>query len=331
MNPPPQDDIPIITQFKSVDGQWELTEDNINRIDPDSGETILHNYCQYINSTPITVFEYLIETKGSDAIRTKDNSNNTPLHYAIQCSRGGDIAVLYYLLNQKNVDVNIKGESDRTLLHFACKAINTLPLDIYKLLIETHGADVNAQDNCNNTPIHDALYPFDPNYGGDAAVLMYLLNQKNVNAKIKNESDRTLLHLACQFINRLPLDIYMVLIETHGADINTRDNCNDTPIRDACNYFNPNYGGDIAVLTYLLNQKGQTGYSLLHFACKNINTFPLDHKACINLISCAWDGHTTRQGFNQDEEEAKVDLFWASIMEIVVENCIKQVVNETTL
>jgi len=49
--PPPRDDDPIITQFKPVEGQWELTEDNIKHIDPETGETILLNYSQYIMTT----------------------------------------------------------------------------------------------------------------------------------------------------------------------------------------------------------------------------------------------------------------------------------------
>jgi len=49
--PPPQDDDPIITQFKPQYGQWELTDDNSKRIDLTTGETILLNYCKKINST----------------------------------------------------------------------------------------------------------------------------------------------------------------------------------------------------------------------------------------------------------------------------------------
>jgi hypothetical protein len=40
------------------DGQWELNDNNIKRID--RGETILHNYCKFINTTPSQVFVYLV-------------------------------------------------------------------------------------------------------------------------------------------------------------------------------------------------------------------------------------------------------------------------------
>jgi hypothetical protein len=43
--PPAQHDDPIITQFRPVEGQRELNDENIERIDPETGSTILHNYC----------------------------------------------------------------------------------------------------------------------------------------------------------------------------------------------------------------------------------------------------------------------------------------------
>jgi ankyrin repeat protein len=64
-------------------------------------------------------------------------------------------------------------------------------------LIETTGCDVNAQDNTGDTPLHCAFHAFNLNSGGDVDVLIYLLNQKDVNVNIKGQSGVTLLHLAC--------------------------------------------------------------------------------------------------------------------------------------
>jgi ankyrin repeat protein len=201
---PPQSDDPIITQFKPVDGQRELNDDNIKHIDPESGGTILHNYCCYINTTPLGVYRYLIETKGCDVnVKTKDN--NTPLHYAFYFfdpNEGGNINVLMYLLTQTNINVNTKGCNDETLLHYVCQKINTFPVDVFKLLIERIGCDVNAQDNGNDTPLHHAFRCFDPNDGGGITVLTYLLSQNNVNADIKGKDGYTILHYACEKINR---------------------------------------------------------------------------------------------------------------------------------
>jgi ankyrin repeat protein len=287
--PPPQHDDPIIMQFRPVDGQWELTEDNINRIDPETGHTILHNYCKYINTTPIEVFQYLIETLGCD-VNVQDKYNNTPLPYALYCFNpndgGGNIAVLMYLLTQMavNVNINIRNQNDTTLLHFACDNINTLPLDVFKVLIETLGCDVNAQDNGKNTPLHYVLYRFNPNDGGgDINVLDYLLNQKGVDGNINNIDDTTLLHTACSKINTLPLEVFQYLIGTLGCDVNAQDDNWNSPLHYALCCFSPNYGGNISVLTYLLHQekvngniKDEYGEILLHAAYSNINNLPLE-------------------------------------------------------
>jgi ankyrin repeat protein len=299
---PPQGDDPIITQFKPVEGQWELNDENITRIDSKTGHTILHNYWKYINTTPIEVYQYLIETKGCN-INVQDNNNDTPLHLALckfNPSGGRDINVLTYLINQKNINVSIKGENGSTLLHLACQQINNLPLGIFKALIETQGFDVNAQDNSKDTPVHLALRYFDPNDGGDITVLTYLLNQGNVNVNIKGQFGNTILHYACNKINYLPLEIFKVLIETQGCDVNVQANSNNTPIYCALYCFDPCHG-DMNVLTYLLNQKGvngnikgQFGDTLLHYACQDINSLPLEiFELLIETLGCDVNAQNT--------------------------------------
>jgi len=292
--PPPQDDDPIITQFKPITDQWKLTDEDINRIDPETGHTILHNYCQHINTTPREVYQYLIETKGCD-VNAQDKYNDTPVHDALRYfNPNGDITVLMYLLTQMNVNANIKGQYGYTILHYACEKINHLPLDVFKLLIETQGFDINVQNNNNSTPLHYALRDFDPTHGGNITVLTYLLSQKSINGNIKNLYGSTLLHDACEKINRLPLEIFKLLIETMGCDVNLQNNNKNTPIHQALRYFNPNDGGDLNVLSYLINQKDinvsikdESDNTLLHRVCRNINSFPLEiFKLLIERLGC---------------------------------------------
>jgi len=304
--PPPQHDDPAITQFRPRWGQWELNDDNINRVDPKTGQTILHNYCKCINTTPLEVYRYLIETMGGD-INAQDNNKNTPLHFAFHSfnpSWGGDIDVLMYLLNRKDVNVNIKGEDDTTLLHAACENIHELQLDVFKLLIETMGGDINAQANNNDTPLHRAFHRFCPTEdGGDITILTYLFSQNGVNVNIKGEYGYTLLYLACKHINTLPLDVFELLIETLGCDVNLQANNKNTPIHTALEYFRPN-DGDINVLTYLISQKGINvnikglyGNTLLHMACDNVNTLPLEiFTVLIETMGC--DVNTQDNGGN---------------------------------
>jgi hypothetical protein len=117
----PEGDDAIITQFKPVIGQWGLNDSNIKRIGC-RGETILHNYCKYINTTPIEVYKFLIDTKGCD-VNAQNKDKNTPLRDAIYCldqDYDDDITALAYLINQTNIGVNTKYTDDFTLFHSAC-------------------------------------------------------------------------------------------------------------------------------------------------------------------------------------------------------------------
>jgi len=280
---PHQDDHnTIITQFEPVDGQWELNGDNIKRIDPKTRYTILHNYCKYINTTPLAVSRDLIETNGSN-VNAQSNYGDTPLHLALRSfdpNKGGDLTTLTYLLSN-DIDVNITGLYDYTLLHTACNNFKFLSLDILKLLIETKNSDIHLQDCFGNTPLHSALRYF--KLGDDINILNYLLSQGDVNVNTPGNCGFTLLHIACENINKLPIDLFKLLIETNGADINARNHNGDTPIYFALREFDRKSGGDIAVLMYLLNQNDvsvsnvdQYSYALLHGACQNINRIPVE-------------------------------------------------------
>jgi ankyrin repeat protein len=279
---PPQDDDPMITQFRRVKFQWELNDDNIKRVEPRSGETILHNYYKCVNTTPLEVYRFLIETKGLD-VNVRDNSQNTPLYHALRNFKAdeGDITVLAYLFGQKTTDVNIKALRGQTLLHTACVNINSLPLRIFKVILETHGGDINIRDNAKDTPLHHALRNFKSNLG-DIATLTYLFNQDSLDVTIKGQFGVTLLHTACQHLSSLPLEVFKCLIETQSADVNAQDDANRyTPLHYAFSDLQPEY--NIAILTYLLNReginvsiRGQDNLTPLHLACHKINILTLD-------------------------------------------------------
>jgi ankyrin repeat protein len=272
-NPKNGDDITVLYYLLSQKGV------NAN-IKGEYGHNLLHTACNNINALPFDVFKLLIETHGAD-VNAQNDIKDTPLHCAVRRFNpdvGGNITTLTYLLTQKGINGNIKGQYSCTLLHEACENIKRLPLDVFKLLIETISCNVNAQDNNNDTPLHRALCYFKP-HNDDISVLQYLSNQTNT----KGKRDDTLLHYACEKINKLSLDVFKLLIEKHGCDVNAQNNNNDTPIHLAFRCFDPNDGGDITVLTYLINQpkvhvniKGKDGNTILHYACEKIHDLPLE-------------------------------------------------------
>jgi ankyrin repeat protein len=181
-------------------------------------------------------------------------------------------------------------------------------------LIETIGCDVNARNNYENTPLHYALRYFNPN-GGDINVLTYLLNQKGINTNIKRERGDTVLHMVCKHIDKLPIDVFKLLIETFGYDVNAKDDDNDTPIHQGLCCFNPNSGGDINVLTYLINQK------TVNVNTKYKNGYTLLHSACIVNLS------NTRYSAKLNSE---CDTTLCQIVEMIAEKCIQLVLDGTT-
>jgi ankyrin repeat protein len=200
MNPPPRDDDPIITQFQPANGQWELTDEKLKFISPWSGGTILHNYCIYINTTPLEVFRYLIETNGLD-INAQDNSTVTPIQNALEefnPNIGGDIAVLTYLLSREDIDAKTP-VLGLNLIQWACYNPNTLPINIFKLLVEKLGCDVNVQDDFDETPAHNLLNKLNPSRGDSYILsLSYLLDQQqNHYLSVQDRYGQTSLHLAC--------------------------------------------------------------------------------------------------------------------------------------
>jgi hypothetical protein len=128
----------------------------------------------------------------------------------------------------------------------------------------------------------------------------------------------------------LPIDIFKLLIETIGCDVNTQDNYKDTPLHLALGYLNPHNGGDINVWAYLINQKA------VNVNIKNSNNHTLLHMACICDIPDLNDYIGPNDDFMDSEEnldnhrEAKGENFLCQIVEVIVERCLELVLDETS-
>ena len=121
-------------------------------------ETMLHVAAKYFN---LEMIEYLI-TQGAD-VNAKDNTNQTPLHYAVQTSlcyayavRASDFEALKFLIAQ-GADVNAKDNTKQTPLHYATRTSN---LKTIEFLI-AQGADVNATGKHGKTPLNIAMSEYE--------------------------------------------------------------------------------------------------------------------------------------------------------------------------
>jgi ankyrin repeat protein len=96
-----------------------------------------------------------------------------------------------------------------------------------------------------------------------------------------------------------------------GCDVNVLNTFGKAPLHCALRYFQPRNGCDITVLTYLINQKD------VNLNIKDRNSLNLLHYACDNSDS-------------RDSVELKGerDTFCSQIVEMIVESCVQQVLDE---
>jgi len=191
----PRDGDQVVTSFVPQEGQWALNEANIKKIGP-NGETILHNYCQFIDSTPAGVFRYLVETKSIN-VNAVDNNNNTALHNAITAIKAnGDLNILTYLFNRKGIDVNIADKDGYRLLHRACRNVTSLsPIIVEYLLGVEKSTDYSVYDKLGNSPLHH-LVQQDSELDADIAdISQFLIKKEQIQFDKKNNDGVTALEL----------------------------------------------------------------------------------------------------------------------------------------
>jgi ankyrin repeat protein len=240
-----------------------------------AGRTPLSIACSNINNIPVDIFQHLIKKLGAD-IHSQDILRDTPLHLALKYAQSPiGLNSLAYLLQQPGIDPARKNTLGQTLLHVACSKGIDIPLSTIQFLIDVLKCDINAEDRDGNTPIYYALSTPAKNLN----TLTYLLTQPNLEINHLNRYCHSLLHTACSHLTGLPLDIFVLMIDRLGFDINISTPGQDNPLLLAVQYFEPPC--DIEILIYLLkkvshiNQTGRFGRNVLHLACWNIDSIPL--------------------------------------------------------
>ena len=232
-----------------------------------SGNTLLHTTCE---RGYLTLTKTLIQDFNAD-VNAQNGASYTPLNLAVQEGKE-DIAIA--LIKEFSCNTSVKkGWLGRTLLHSACERGC---LNLVQTLIRDHNADINARDNHNDTPLHLVAK------GGKEDIAIALINEFSCSVSVKKGLlGRTLLHSACK---RGCLNLVRTLVWDHNADVNARDDHNNTPLHLAAT--------DIAIA--LINEfscstsvKGWSGGTLLHSACSGgclnlVRTLIQDHNADVN-------------------------------------------------
>ena len=272
------------------------------------GKSLLHDACQGGN---VNLVQTLIRKYKAD-LYARDNENSTPLHVAAysgnqdvafclieefgcdpnvqgcigksllhDACQGGNVSLVQTLIRKYKADINARDEQNSTPLHVAAYCGQ---VDVALCLIEKFGCDPRQQlgyfgksllqysykgDTVSlvqtlvykcKAPLHAATY------SGKIRVALQLIDEYiGINQNI----GKPLLHNACEGGN---VSLVQHLISKYKADINTRDNQNNTPLHVAA------YAGKLDVILCLIDQfgcdpnvKGYIGKSLLHTACQSGN------------------------------------------------------------
>ena len=187
-----------------------------------TGETILLKVLSQRQRNPVNKVKLLLK-QGAD-VNVRDGALTSPLHLA---EYGGELEVAEILIQHK-ADVNSPDNKGMTPLHILSERLANNENCVFnhaRFLIE-HGADVNRRDNDNETPLHLAIrrawFKF-------ARTLL----GKGADFNAENNKGKTPLHILPESHTdneENALNHARVLFE-FGADVNRRDNDNETSLQ----------------------------------------------------------------------------------------------------
>jgi serine/threonine protein kinase len=213
---------------------------NVNAQDQ-FGKTVLHGAVEHCASSQIV--SELLE-RGAN-VKMKDSVGNTLLHtYIYACAHQNNIEMTKLLLSQ-GLDINTKNMDGNTPLHVAIAG--TGPLSVIQVLIAA-GADVNLAGQHGRSPLHQSIV-------NDSSVdVVQVLLEKGANSRMQDKNGNTLFHYAVDFLvttqmlmrtNELEgrsikrFSEILKIMSIKGADINAKNNSNDTPLHVAINLGMP--------------------------------------------------------------------------------------------
>ncbi|HBL98179.1 TPA: hypothetical protein DDZ86_00880 [Candidatus Dependentiae bacterium] len=287
----------LLKSGKKVVEIWSIFEHGIDpKMYDADGNTFLHLACQAGDFKIVT----LLIAQGSDvSVKNKKQQTSVDL-LGVQGSakERAELCLSLFARNCKDfkpqieqiikggVDVKVKDSQKRSVLHWVCKYGY---LDAIKMCMD-HEADIHAKDSAGDTPF-DFL---EKNQRTELCIWLlktgkksdeiYTLLKYDIDVKMYDADENTLLHFACQRGN---FELVNFLIEK-GADVSAKNKNKQTPVEllgaqgsstertelclsilaRNCKDFKPQVEqlikGGVDV-----NAKDAQGRSLLHWVCKS--------------------------------------------------------------
>ena len=180
------------------------------KVKNNKNETALHLACYWWTDIPVDLFKLILE-KSTD-INAQDKNGKTALHCAIL---GESEIATNALLTHNDVNVNFKDKNNCTPLHLASKW-QYIPCDLFKLILEKSTDVINAQDVDGWTALHYAIIHL------SEIKTKELLAHNDVNVNVKDNYNRTILHLASNWTD-IPSDLFKLILERSTDVINAQD------------------------------------------------------------------------------------------------------------
>jgi len=138
-------------------------------------------------------------------------------HYLHEAALNGDLEEVKFILNNNNLDIDLKDSYGATALYYAAMSGH---IDIVQYLVKK-GANVNLKNNIGQTSLHLAYFM------EFHKVAKYLVDN-GADINLKDNSGRTPLYFAAG--SSLEAVKYLV---KNGAKVNTKNEDGDTPLHHA--------------------------------------------------------------------------------------------------
>ncbi|KAL7307098.1 hypothetical protein TKK_0000831 [Trichogramma kaykai] len=302
--------------------QWLLRRGANRTLANSKGETPLHIICQ--GNQEVACLGYWI-FKWSDVddrhpreqIDARDNSNNTPLHFA---ASQGHVYLVDFLLEEGGADPNLANDKGETPLHVLCQkkcdyddeSEITIEYRHYQGVAESmlrRGADPTVANAEGSTPLHVLCKGYGDNLQL-AETLFKLADERYrpiLRVDARDGNGETPLHLATNQSGNNKLVDFLL---RRGADKNAANDKRETPLHNICRR------GDIQMLQIFFDVNQEVNEEVAVDAVDSMGRTPLQWAVAnfrIDLIDALLDRGADLSSFVFPDQPHFYERFTANV------------------